>query len=210
MNEFKKSMGNRLKSLREKRGLKQNRVAQMLGVHNSTLAKYESGEREADNETLTKLADIYEVSVNYLLTGNREQKEIPDNLNLPIFSRRLSEGIKQKEIPIEKLAKECNVTQEYIQELMTSPKRLPGATTLLNLAMLLDVTPDYLGGFTDEPQGYSPLTPKPKDLKLVLEEEEVVFDGAPLSEDDKEMILGVINALNIKAKKMNKRKKGRD
>lgn len=198
--------GENLKSLRKQKKLTQDDVANILGITRQAYSNYETEKREPDYSTLQKLADIFSVTPDRIL-GEKEQNH---KIDILVFVDRLNQEIKKKELSVQQIAKECNVTQEYIQELITSPKRLPGATTLLNLAMLLDVTPDYLGGFTDEPQGYSPLTPKPKDLKLVLEEEEVVFDGAPLSEDDKEMILGVINALNIKAKKMNKRKKGRD
>lgn len=66
MDDSKKLLGERLKIAREKKGLKQNRVAQSLGIHNSTLAKYESGDREVDIDTLKKLAELYEVSVDWL------------------------------------------------------------------------------------------------------------------------------------------------
>jgi transcriptional regulator with XRE-family HTH domain len=76
MSDVKKEIGERLKSVRERRGLKQNKVALHLGVHNSTLAKYESGEREPDNETLMKLAEYYEVNTDWILSG--ETKLIND------------------------------------------------------------------------------------------------------------------------------------
>jgi len=71
MNENKRIIGERMKMIREARGIKQNRVAQYLGVHNSTVAKYESGEREPDIEAIIKLSQLYGVSVDYLL-GNDE------------------------------------------------------------------------------------------------------------------------------------------
>jgi len=66
MDDSKKILGERLKIAREKKGLKQNRVAQSLGIHNSTLAKYESGDREVDIDTLKKLAELYDVTVDWL------------------------------------------------------------------------------------------------------------------------------------------------
>lgn len=72
LGDLKKEIGDRLKRARETRNLKQNRVALSLGIHNSTLAKYESGDREPDNETLNKLANMYEVSPNWILTGKNE------------------------------------------------------------------------------------------------------------------------------------------
>ncbi|TRZ35856.1 XRE family transcriptional regulator [Niallia circulans] len=59
-------MGKRLRLLREKSGLSQKFVAEQIGVKNNTLSGYESGNREPDSETLTKLADFYEVSTDYL------------------------------------------------------------------------------------------------------------------------------------------------
>jgi len=73
VSEIKKVLGERLKAARERKNLKQNRVAHYLGIHNSTLAKYESGEREPDIETINKLARLYEVSVDYLM--GRSEKE---------------------------------------------------------------------------------------------------------------------------------------
>lgn len=74
MTDLKKAVGERLKEARERKNLKQNKVAKIIGIHNSTLAKYESGEREADYETLIKLAELYEVTVDWI-TGNNEQLE---------------------------------------------------------------------------------------------------------------------------------------
>lgn len=59
-------MGKRLRLLREKSGLSQKFVAEKIGVKNNTLSGYESGNREPDSEILTKLADFYEVSTDYL------------------------------------------------------------------------------------------------------------------------------------------------
>ncbi|PWW01172.1 helix-turn-helix protein [Paenibacillus cellulosilyticus] len=70
-------MGRRLKESREKKGYKQNRIAKLLGIHNSTLAKYESGEREPDLNTITSLSEMYEVPVNYLISGEVEPTDSP-------------------------------------------------------------------------------------------------------------------------------------
>lgn len=72
MNDTKLAMAVRLKTTREKRDMRQNVVANKLGIHNSTLNKYESGERSPDIETVTKLAEIYNESLIYLLTGKKD------------------------------------------------------------------------------------------------------------------------------------------
>lgn len=57
----------RLKELRKKRGISQLRLAMELGMNQNSISRYESGEREADYRTLIRLADYFNVSIDYLL-----------------------------------------------------------------------------------------------------------------------------------------------
>lgn len=61
--EFK----DRLKELREEFKKDRYELAKFLNVSYSTIAKYESGLRSPDKETLNKLANYFNVSVDYLL-----------------------------------------------------------------------------------------------------------------------------------------------
>lgn len=56
-----------LKQTRINRGLSQKEVAEKLGVAKSTYSMYESGYREPNLETIIKIADIYDVSTDYLM-----------------------------------------------------------------------------------------------------------------------------------------------
>lgn len=58
---------NNLKALRTKKGLYQKDVASFLNVAVSTYSYWEQGKFEPDSETLKKLADYFDVSVDYLL-----------------------------------------------------------------------------------------------------------------------------------------------
>ncbi|HHV99990.1 MAG TPA: helix-turn-helix transcriptional regulator [Clostridiaceae bacterium] len=60
-------IGQRLKLLREEKGLKQLDMAEMLGVSRTTYTQYETGKSEPDLATVTKLADYFEVSTDFLL-----------------------------------------------------------------------------------------------------------------------------------------------
>lgn len=60
----------RLEKLRERKKLTQDDVAKKIGVARPTYANYERGEREPNRETLAKLADLFDVSIDYLVTGN--------------------------------------------------------------------------------------------------------------------------------------------
>lgn len=66
------SLGERLKILREKRNLKQNEVANKLGISSVNLSRYEKDNRMPSREMIYKLADYYEVSPSYLLFGSEE------------------------------------------------------------------------------------------------------------------------------------------
>ena len=57
----------KLKELRVKKGVTQNEVAIAVGCAKSTYPKYEREEREPDITTLCRLADYFEVTVDYLI-----------------------------------------------------------------------------------------------------------------------------------------------
>lgn len=58
---------NRMKELREERGLSMKEVAQRLGMPYTTYVNYEKSLREPNSETLIKIAAFFHVSVDYLL-----------------------------------------------------------------------------------------------------------------------------------------------
>lgn len=60
-------MSNRFKEVRKKLKLKQSDVAKALNVSVATYSRYEVGEFKPDMFKLCKMADIYSVSVDYLL-----------------------------------------------------------------------------------------------------------------------------------------------
>ena len=60
-------MKNRLKQLRKSRGYTQVSLQLQTGIEQALLSKYESGERVPPTETLLKLAEFYNVSIDYIL-----------------------------------------------------------------------------------------------------------------------------------------------
>ena len=57
----------RLKEIRQKRGISQIKLSMDLNMNQNTISRYETGERQADYKTLIKLADYFNVSIDYLL-----------------------------------------------------------------------------------------------------------------------------------------------
>ena len=57
----------RIRDLREDSDRKQNELANYLNVRQSTYSDYENGRINIPIETLIKLADFYQVSLDYLV-----------------------------------------------------------------------------------------------------------------------------------------------
>lgn len=66
-----------LRSLRKEHNWKQKDVADMLGIHVTTYTKYETGVSEPNHEMLLKLADIFDVSIDYLLERTNKKETPP-------------------------------------------------------------------------------------------------------------------------------------
>ena len=60
-------MRNRLKELRKSRGYTQVSVQMQTGIEQALLSKIENGERIPTTETLVRLAEFYNVSIDYIL-----------------------------------------------------------------------------------------------------------------------------------------------
>ena len=57
----------RLKELREQKHISQLKLAMDLNMNQNSISRYETGERQADYQTLIKFADYFNVSIDYLL-----------------------------------------------------------------------------------------------------------------------------------------------
>ena len=56
----------RIKRLRKNKGLKQQELAEILGIKRNTYSDWENGKTEPSFENLIKLADLLEVSLDWL------------------------------------------------------------------------------------------------------------------------------------------------
>ncbi|MBR2322630.1 MAG: helix-turn-helix transcriptional regulator [Clostridia bacterium] len=67
-------MYKRIRDLREDSDLNQTQIAKMLGMSQTGYSKYETGENDIPTAILIRLADFYNVSIDYLL-GQTDVKE---------------------------------------------------------------------------------------------------------------------------------------
>lgn len=70
-----------IKKARKKSGLTQKEVSEKLGVSQAQYARWESGGRNPKDETVEKLADIFNVSFDSLQGRNDGLEEIINLLN---------------------------------------------------------------------------------------------------------------------------------
>ena len=64
----------RLNELRKKKGISQLRLATDLNTTQNTISRYETGEREPGIDELIKIADYFNVSVDYLIGRTENPK----------------------------------------------------------------------------------------------------------------------------------------
>ncbi len=70
-------LGARIAALRRQAGFSQAELAQRLRISASAVGMYEQGRREPAADLLVALADVFGVSVDYLLTGSpRTDREL--------------------------------------------------------------------------------------------------------------------------------------
>ena len=75
MKNNKQSLGERIKELREQKGMTQQQLADLLFVSNKTISKWEKNDNEPDSEMLVKLSEIFNITLDYLLKGDTSLKE---------------------------------------------------------------------------------------------------------------------------------------
>ncbi len=66
---------NRIKELRVKKHLLQSDIAKYIGKSERVVGFYETGERDPNTETLLKLSELFDVSIDYILGKSDEKKQ---------------------------------------------------------------------------------------------------------------------------------------
>ncbi|EEP6565901.1 helix-turn-helix transcriptional regulator, partial [Listeria monocytogenes] len=96
--------GNRLKQLRKNNNKTQEDISKILGISRGAYSHIENGRNEPDMETIVKLADIFEVSTDYLL--GKSNNGLVDIIAAHIDSNATEEDIKEILAYIEEKRKE--------------------------------------------------------------------------------------------------------
>jgi transcriptional regulator with XRE-family HTH domain len=129
------------------------------------------------------------------------------SLGSRIRGLRKSSGLTQKEI-----ADQLGMGSSNFGHI-ENDRVIPTSKDLDKIAEVLNTSTDYLLGREDQYQDLPAwATSKDKrDFKKLLEDDtEIMFDGVPLSDSDRQRVMDVLTGLFWEAKHMNKRKKKPD
>lgn len=128
----------RLKVLRTERSLTQGELGKVMNLSTSGISNYENGYSTPDFEMLKKLADYFEVSVDYLM-GASNMRQSPEGvtrigvvgkIEAGIPMEAIQEYIDWEEIP-ESLAKTGEFFALQIQGHSMEPKMSPGDVVIV-------------------------------------------------------------------------------
>jgi transcriptional regulator with XRE-family HTH domain len=81
-------IANRIREARKMAGLSQAQVAKMLSLHRPSVSEIEAGNRSVSAEEMAKLAEIFDVSVSWLIGEGAEKVDVRDN-KLQLAAREL-------------------------------------------------------------------------------------------------------------------------
>jgi len=85
--------GERIASLREKQFLTQEELSKKLGITRASLSHYENNRREPDYNTIVKIANLFNVTIDYLVGRTNDPHGILDEeVREFVDSLELSDG----------------------------------------------------------------------------------------------------------------------
>lgn len=77
-----------LRQLRKEHGYTLKELGKLMGVSDAAVSQWESGKREASYEVQLKLAELFDVSVDFLLRGTvGNERPVPAQCVLPVLGR---------------------------------------------------------------------------------------------------------------------------
>ena len=90
------TLNERIKELRKQKGWTQNQLAEKLYLSDKAISKWEVGEANPDISLLPQIASLFDVTIDYLLTGKIEGERI--SLDDMDQLKRLSYLIKKDDV----------------------------------------------------------------------------------------------------------------
>lgn len=119
---------------------------------------------------------------------------------------KLQQLISQKNTNVNELSVQAKVSPSTLYSIIKRNNTKVDIDILIRISNILGVPVEF---FSDEiylNPAHQQTKKVPKDLKKILEDEEVTLNGRMMSAEDKEKMMRIIEAAFYEAKEMNKRK----
>jgi len=143
------NFGDRLKKLRKAKGITQKAVHEYLDIHERAYRRYEISQFTPHHETFLKLADYFEVSLDYL--AGRSDNHHSVYFTRTKFAERLEALRIEKAVTQKAIANYLGISERAYQ-MYEYDKREPIQDDLIRLASYFNVSLDYLLGCSDSPE----------------------------------------------------------
>ena len=169
------SFAERLKALRMEHRMTQRELASKLNMSQSTIALYENGDRRPDLDTINKIADIFNVSIDYLFGRDASNISEEDQQRIE-FGKRLSLLRKRHRLTQQDMAEKLKITRGAYG-LYEQVRREPSIQMIIEIADILGVSLDYLLGRDTPP-------PPSHDLREVFTRGDLTWEGVPIEADE--------------------------
>lgn len=138
--------GSRITSEREQLGLTQAELASKVNVSQKSISKYERSERRPTYETLMKMADLFGVSVDYLLGKSDNKNSTVKNNSVSISSAEaIKKCIQRTGLSYPEISNRLGISQDLLEDYM-SGSIAPPYNILISLSDICEVSTDYLLG----------------------------------------------------------------
>lgn len=170
---------NNIAKFRKEKGLSQFQLAEMLGVTQQTISKYENDDREPDVTTIVKLINIFNTSFESIfgLTNNCiKEEEVNYSVNKTdyIFQKRFNDICSN--LTVEDISKITNLSLETLYKIKQF--YMPTLDELRSISKGFNISLDYLLGMDNKIDNIS------------KEETEILSYYKKLHRDDQLWIIG--------------------
>lgn len=100
--------GNRLKELRKSKNLSQEKLAEILGASNNAVYNWEVGRSQPPIEIITKLAEYFNVTTDYLLGFSKDNLDEIEKLKIALKEAGMMVG---DDLTMEELEKALKIVE---------------------------------------------------------------------------------------------------
>ena len=140
-------LGDVIRSLRQTKGMTQKELADQLSISPSTIGMYEQNRRVPDIDTVSKIAYVFEVSVDYLL--GTEKSGGNNYSNFQIFEESFDFRERVRALMLEQSMSENDFMEKtgfdkILKDDYLYGNRKPSLEDLIKIAGVLRVSTDYL------------------------------------------------------------------